>query len=179
MPPEGYPCFEIVVTYPSSDPNYRQSACLYFRQDTGNLIRIQDVSGRKGVEPDRSGAIEFPPDPNGPILPLESALVPLSVRNMFDFPDFTKDPNFSTENGSGPDKRVISQTVTSQTIKQKDNVERKEYEITMIEKRNSYEYRTVQKWRKGDPWWYETRQFENGNAKGYETVLVRPNATTK
>jgi hypothetical protein len=43
----------------------------------------------------------------------------------------------------------------------------------------TYEVKTVQKWRKGDPWWYEARHYENGKPIGYEAVLPRQSKPPK
>jgi hypothetical protein len=164
LPPEGYPCMEVEVTYPTSDPEYRKKLCLYFRRDTGNLIRIQDVSNEKGEEPGITGVVEFA-DANGPTI---SAGRSAGFMAMFDFPDFTKDPNFSCEK-----RGATGRMFTSQAVKPQGGGERPEYEVTMVVRRDSHEYKTVQKWRKGDPWWYESRRFEDGKAVGFEAVLVR------
>jgi hypothetical protein len=171
LPPEGHMCFEVEVNYPSTSPEYQQKLCLYFRQDTRNLIRIQDASGKKGEEPARTGAIEFSPDPNGPVIVNDSALI--GFTNIFDFPDFTKDPNFSCEEHIGPTKTVVGQTVTSRVVKEQDGAEREEYEVTMTATAGSHERKTIQKWRSGDPWWYESRQFQDGKIRGHEAILVR------
>jgi len=171
LPPGGYQCFEIQAASSPGSSEHQEKFLLYFRRDTGNLIRILDNSGRKDG-PAVNMLWDFSPDPNGPVT--ETGFTPRQI--FFTFPDFTQDPNYVRERVIGPnqdDKEVIRQTITAHIVKSKDGTEREEYEVVMLTQRRGYEFKTVQKWRKGDPWWYEARQYENGKLKGNEAVLLR------
>jgi hypothetical protein len=168
LPQDGYKCLEIRVSYPQEYKGYRRKLLLYFRQDTGNLIRILDIATKRDGSP-MNMAWDFSPVPNGPIT---ETTYPL----LCDYPDFTQDPNYSRENVRGPgqdNKEIIRQLITSHTVKSEDGAEYEEYEVAMTTKRGKSEFKTVQKWRKGDPWWFEARQYENGKLKGNEAVLIR------
>jgi hypothetical protein len=173
LPVEGYKCFEIKVTFPPRDSGFQERYSIYFRQDMGNLIRVSDNSGVKGG-PARDAPWDFPPEPSGPI-----NQVHISSAIPFEFPDFTRDPNFSCEKRYGPKKDrkdIISQKITGHTVKSEDKTEHEEYEVVITTERPGYEWRVVQKWRKDDPWWYEARRGKNGRPQDYEAVLVRQKA---
>ncbi len=177
LPPEGYKCFEIQAAFPPQDSGYQERFLLYFRQDTGNLIRILKTSGNKDAPP-RELYWDFSPVPEGPIVGTDYT----THGRLFDFPDFTQDPNFVRASPIGRDpnyKEVTKQTITTRTVKSEDGAEHEEYEVVMVTGHAAYELRTVQKWRKGDPWWYEARHYENGKPIGYEAVLLPQSKPSK
>jgi len=171
LPPEGYKCFEVQVTFPPEGSGYERRFLLYFRRETGNLIRILSIFGKK-EDPEGKDYRDLSPVPDGPIMGTDYTV----HGTLFDFPDFTQDPNFVRARALGRDpndKEVTKQTITTRTVKLEDGTEHEEYEVVMLAKHGTYEVKTIQKWRKGDPWWYEARHYENEKPIGYEAVLLR------
>ena len=180
MPKEGYKCFEIELVFPKEEAGFQRRYLLYYRRDIGNLIRVLDNSIRRDGSVKES-VTDFPIDPNGPII-IEHIPSPIP----FDFPDFTKGGDFSKQeilDKEGKDERLISQKIRHGLLKAPDGTEYEGDEITMtIKKENKEEkkeeIKSIQKWRKGDPWWSEMAKFKDGEILA-EAVLIRPTNKSK
>ena len=133
---DKYKCFEVETEY------FGSKYLLYFRTDTGNLIRVN--------------SFDYAIDPNGPIR---------HDVSLFDFPDLTtKKGFFKIEDESG----IIQQTIKPIMVKGFDGVEGKGWQCTIVEIskiRDKVVYKSIQKWRKGDPWWTRSVTWQWSNDK--------------
>jgi hypothetical protein len=179
MPKEGYQCYKVEVIFPVDGMGFQRRYLLYYRTDTGNLIRVLDNSIRQDGSI-KNFPTDFPIDPNGPNLDADRECP------VFSFPDFRVDTNdFSSEDVFSKDDpnwiKRVDQKVSTQKLKNVQGKEYTEHEIVMcqqsIAKKKGgkdeirYETKVVQKWRAGEPWWREMKKYEDGKLV-YEAELI-------
>jgi len=159
-------CFEIRVLFPEEETGFRQRYLLYFRKDTGSLIRVLNNSLRD------DGSIinqvtDCPIDPNEPAITGEiGSLVP------FDWAVFGRKELKHEKEGFS-----LEQEVKEKKVKDAEGKEYSEYDVVISKKVKKGEEeveleRCEQKWRKGDPWWSEAKRYKDGELIT-EAVLVR------
>ena len=81
MPKEGYPCYEVAVIFPEENTGFKRRYLLYYRINTGNLIRVLNSSIRQD-DSVMSSKTDYPIDPDGPNLDADRECY------TFGFPDF-------------------------------------------------------------------------------------------
>jgi hypothetical protein len=159
LPQEGYKCYEISVIFPEEETGFQTRYLLYYREDTGNLIRVQNVSKRTDGSIVNT-KVDYPIDPNAPIIERHNdCLIP------FDWPNWQK-INVMVKHKK--QKRIILQEIKEKTFTDKDNKTFEGTEVNMVLKKveNSQEkdfVRNVQKWDPKFPWWTEAIRY---NEKG-------------
>ncbi|MBN1975279.1 MAG: hypothetical protein JW787_16670 [Sedimentisphaerales bacterium] len=172
-PEGGYKCFEIQVAFPKGEDGSQSKYILYIRIDTMNLIRILNNSVRS------DGSVidlinDYCIDPNGP-------LFTTYVRSTipFDWPDWRKkDINVNGES------KIKVQQIKEITFSDKDGKSYDGLEITMGEKNrenDKYVSRSIIKWKKGQPWWSEIKQYDyNGEiSRDIEIVIEKEDGNNK
>lgn len=160
-------CYSIQVIFPKESSNFQRRYQLFFEKETCRLIRIVDKSIR--IDGTIKNIItDFNDNKDGPVFVSDiSSLIP------FDFPDFKSSAYERIDN-----KAVRIQKINKRILKQKgkkDQTEKdvEESEITMeLNKPGKHIVNIQQNWRKGEPWWRESKKIINGEIVAEAILLV-------
>jgi len=151
-------CYEVRIMYPKAPDGFQERCQLYYSTQRGNLVQVVNNSLRAdGTE------LKLIYDYNRTNTPTCTPDVMSMIP--FDFPIFAESgKRLSVKDGDRETKQEITQS--------KDG----DFEtlITTIApgQVRQYERKVVQKWRKGKPWWIETKVFVNGEiTKEAELVM--------
>ncbi len=160
---EGHACHEIMGVFPKDGTGFQRRYLLYFRADTGRLVRVVNHSVRTDGSVMHS-VTRLSVDGTGPTIVRDP---PGGI--LFDFPDFRLGDGSATD-GDGWEN---SQVVSTQTLKDPDGQEHSAREIVLTRSKGDQEIKTVQTWVEGEPWWRRAVKYENGKIIN-EAELVRP-----
>lgn len=154
-------CYEIEVSDPNSEKGSTKLYKLYFRTDTGNLVRIVAIGDK--LEPDRHEVVyDFPLDPNGPVMATE-----IFRKLPLDFPQLGYEVIKIGEDG-GQTQQMQLVHYTRSGLKENRYWER---QIRMVKKTINSELSSIQDWHEGDPWWREAKSFKNGKLIHHSLLL--------
>ena len=141
----GYECFKLEETHPPDYRGWQRRKILFYRCDTGNLVRITVIAyGERHINKDVSL------EPDSPLMP--------HGEEFGAFPVWGKDDIEPKGGVAKPDvckQKVVREKANGHSAYTFDEVEAGE-----IGKPASIKRKVTQEWRPGEPWWHEMHLYQ-------------------